>query len=76
MSYRSDISTDCAHHLENGRPTGTFRVGDGPWRRVRDALDRTQFVREASISPKEGPVVHRKLGLATDKRWGGLSRID
>ncbi len=62
--------------VEDGQPNGTFRVGGGPWLRARDALYRKQFLRETYISPEDGPILRRKLVLATDRLWGGLDHLD
>lgn len=59
--------------LSDGKVTGRYRLGSGPWFRADEVLHAKRFLRTISLSPETGLVAHRDILLGVDSQWGGWS---
>ena len=67
LDHQLDLVVD-----QNG-PTGIYRVDKQGWRRHRDTLYNSQFIRSAAIEP-EGIVIVRDLTVKSDATLLGITR--
>lgn len=56
--------------LSEGKVTGRYRLGSGPWFLADDAFHVRRFLRTTSLSPETGLVAHREIVLGVDTQWG------
>ena len=59
--------------MQNGVPTGVYRIGNHNWRRRRESLQVTKFSQKLTIDPVDGPTIQREVQIHSNRNYPGLN---
>jgi hypothetical protein len=73
-AWRMELAQPLHVVLHDGRVTGRYRLGDGPWFQASEALRVKRFLRSTRFEPDTGLSARRELVLGVDPSWGDWLR--